>query len=66
MTMRELREGSVAEMVARIAREHSDAAGQGPDQTAAEDVVSAPPARASARPPRRPGRLFPDAPVDRP
>jgi hypothetical protein len=59
--MRELREGTVAEMVARIAREHTQAAGEQPQADAeagqAPEVAEAPRAQ-----PRRPGRLFPDAP----
>jgi hypothetical protein len=61
VTMRELREGSVAEMVARIAREHSEAAAAAPEtelMEAAPEVAEAP----SVRHPRRPARLFPDAP----
>ena len=59
--MRELREGTVAEMVARIAREHHEAAAEAPQAdagiTPAPEVTEAPRAH-----PRRPGRLFPDAP----
>jgi hypothetical protein len=59
--MGELREGSVAEMVARIAREHSEAATAAPQTDAATshlpEVAEAPRAL-----PRRSGRLFPDAP----
>jgi hypothetical protein len=63
MTQREVREGSVVDLVARIARERSQAATTGAsDQTA--EVVSA----ASEQPLRwrPPTRLFPGAPRRRP
>ena len=59
--MRELREGTVAEMVARIAREHSQAASAAV-QTEAATSESPEVAEAPRTSPRRPGRLFPDAP----
>jgi hypothetical protein len=63
MTQREVREGSVADLVVRIARERSQAAATDASDRAAE-VVSA----ASEQPQRwrPPARLFPGAPRRRP
>lgn len=54
MTERELRQGSIAEMVARIANEHRNR------DDRVDDVEAAP--RSRRRRPRLTGRLFPNAP----
>jgi hypothetical protein len=62
MTQREVREGSVVDLVARIARERSQTAADAHDGS--DDVVSV--VREQAPRLRPPTRLFPGAPKRRP
>ncbi|MDX6534492.1 MAG: hypothetical protein QOJ13_3362 [Gaiellales bacterium] len=58
MTQRELREGSIAEMVARIASQHRAVA----DEVNDVQPASRPIETGRRRRPRLTGRLFPNAP----
>jgi hypothetical protein len=62
MTQREVREGSIVDLVERIARERSQGAADAPD--AVDDVVSVDMEQAPRW--RAPRRLFPGAPKRRP